>query len=534
MANTLAAPPSAELVYAPAVHILAGDLYPRKLEIVREYIQNASDAIDMFQRIAEHVGDESAPVVKISIQGKSLLIYDNGIGMDAEEIQKLRRIAYTEKKEEERAGHKGIGRLAGIGVARKLVISSTCVGDPNCYRFEFRAKDYDDELFDNKKRGITELASDAINRHTSISSVPIDVNEHYTMVELRDIDDERYPELLDPTRLREYIADMGPVGFAPDFSYGERISEKLREHVPDFAPKTIWLTTSTGDRSQIYKPYNDAMKVAEPDFIEVEDPDASDRMLAFCWYTVKGREMLGKVRPAGNKFSVDGANADEKQRLAGLVYKLFGFSVGDRNLPLRTLWTKDYTRALWFSGEIHIVDKRIKPTTDRSHFVDNAPRKRFFEEGRKKIAKKLNNRAQDVSDLRQAFDTAAKWQERFQSIGERLKNGNIDRTEFRSVKEEIHKAAEELKRETKDREIVDYVKRITREGRSLETRLEEAKKKKAPRDEIADLARELNLTTQARAVYRVIMETLERYYDEDKDSYYAVAGEIKQALKKRL
>src|SRR5688500_9932563 len=121
MANTLAGVASAELVYAPAIHILAGDLYPRKLEIVREYIQNASDAIDMFRRIAELLGDHSAPVIKISIQGKSLLIYDNGIGMDGEEIQKLRRIAYTEKKEDERAGHKGIGRLAGIGVAKKLV-----------------------------------------------------------------------------------------------------------------------------------------------------------------------------------------------------------------------------------------------------------------------------------------------------------------------------------------------------------------------------------------------------------------------------
>jgi HSP90 family molecular chaperone len=35
---------SEELVYAPAVLILSEDLYPRKLEIIREYVQNASDA----------------------------------------------------------------------------------------------------------------------------------------------------------------------------------------------------------------------------------------------------------------------------------------------------------------------------------------------------------------------------------------------------------------------------------------------------------------------------------------------------------
>ena len=92
------APSSEELVYAPAVLILSQDLYPRKLEIVREYIQNSSDAIDAFAAVADIVKDTSEALIKISIQGKSLLIFDNGIGMDEEDVSKLRRIAYSEKK----------------------------------------------------------------------------------------------------------------------------------------------------------------------------------------------------------------------------------------------------------------------------------------------------------------------------------------------------------------------------------------------------------------------------------------------------
>jgi HSP90 family molecular chaperone len=34
-----------DLVYAPAILILSHDLYPRKLEVIREYIQNSSDAL---------------------------------------------------------------------------------------------------------------------------------------------------------------------------------------------------------------------------------------------------------------------------------------------------------------------------------------------------------------------------------------------------------------------------------------------------------------------------------------------------------
>jgi len=89
---------SEELVYAPAVLILSQDLYPRKLEIVREYIQNASDAIDSFASIAGIIKDNSEPVIKVSVQGRSLLIFDNGIGMDGDEVSKLRRIAYSEKR----------------------------------------------------------------------------------------------------------------------------------------------------------------------------------------------------------------------------------------------------------------------------------------------------------------------------------------------------------------------------------------------------------------------------------------------------
>src|SRR5260370_32308569 len=90
-----------ELVYAAASLILSEDLYPRKLEIVREYIQNASDALDDFRGVAEIVEDRWEPVIKISVHGRSLVIFDTGTGMDAEEMVKLKRIAYSEKKQGE-------------------------------------------------------------------------------------------------------------------------------------------------------------------------------------------------------------------------------------------------------------------------------------------------------------------------------------------------------------------------------------------------------------------------------------------------
>ena len=88
-----------ELFHAAAVPILSEDLYPRKLEVVREYIQNASDAVDDWLKISDLIpSDRTEAQIKVSIQRKSLLIWDNGIGMTEEDIPKLQRIAYSEKK----------------------------------------------------------------------------------------------------------------------------------------------------------------------------------------------------------------------------------------------------------------------------------------------------------------------------------------------------------------------------------------------------------------------------------------------------
>jgi len=208
-----------ELVYAAAVLILSEDLYPRKLEVIREYIQNASDALDDYRLTADAVEDRWEPVIKISIQG-SVLIFDTGTGMDTEEMAKLKRIAYSEKKQGEEAGYKGIGRLAGIAVADKLKVTSTSYGDPRLHHFEFRAGDMREDVSRKKKSGVQEPASVVINRHTTLWTTDAnDPESHYTMVELRDVR-ENCLDILDVDDLKEYVADIAPVDFAPVPSSG--------------------------------------------------------------------------------------------------------------------------------------------------------------------------------------------------------------------------------------------------------------------------------------------------------------------------
>jgi hypothetical protein len=523
-----------ELFYAAAVPILSEDLYPRKLEIIREYIQNASDALDDWIRIADLIpADRTEPQIKVSLQGKSVLIFDNGIGMTEDDIPKLSRIAYSEKKVGEDAGYKGIGRLAGIAVAEKLKITSTSYGDPKLYHFEFRAADMRRDINDKKKQGINEQATPVIKRHTSTWWTDIDPADHYTLVEIRNIKDS-CDELLDSDRLIEYIGDIGPVDFSPEFSYGAVISENLQHYVPDYSPKTVYLSRPDGKKVRVCKPYTNEMKIAAPRFMEIPDPNNAGEILAFCWYTSNAEEILGKMRPTGKIFHVEGDEVDDRRRFAGLVYKLFGFSVGDRSLPERTLWTTAVARAKWFTGEIHIVDKNVQPTTPRSDFVENAARVRLYAEAQNRIPPILNKYAQEISDNRKAFQDAKNIRHKLDKYKAQLENGGIERSDLKVIKDELDKSFRKLnsRKNPTDKEIGTYQKEVRRFGETIQTALSDPKKLKSGYS-ITDLVTKLDMSTKPRKVFQIIMEILQQHFAQDKDEYHAIAAKIHKALEEK-
>jgi hypothetical protein len=523
-----------DLVYAPAILILSHDLYPRKLEVIREYIQNSSDALEAYADISDIIEDSAEPQIKVSVQGRSVLIYDNGIGMDREEVAKLRRIAYSEKKVGQEAGYKGIGRLAGIAVADKLKMSSTSYGDSKLHHFEFRAKEMREEVSENKRKGITESATEVIKRHTDLWSDDIDPKDHYTIVEIRDIN-ESCSQLLDVEELREYIGDVGPVDFAPSFKWGQRISEKLRQNIPDYSPKTVYISMKGGERVRVYKPYTDQMVIAEPDFLEVADPANPNHVLAYCWYTTKGQKILDKVRPAGKIFTVEGEDPREKKRFAGLVYKLFGFSIGDRTLPMRTLWAKSLTRAQWFTGEIHIVDKDVFPTTDRSDFIESEARKRLYG-GAEGIAAKLNRLAQEISDNRKAYNNSEKLKQRLQDLRQKLQNGQIERAALKVIKQELERGLEDLKHRADkctDNEIEQFDREVLKYGRKLGDELDHAKISSGEKNGIVDVASELHMTAKAKKVFQIVMDTLSNHFSDDTDQYHEVNSKITRSLRRK-
>jgi len=85
--------PKDEYAYGHIIKALAGGLYPHKFHVIREYIQNAFDAIVGWKAITS----DNNVSISVSIQRPSIVIYDNGTGMDRHTLNEYRKVGFSKK-----------------------------------------------------------------------------------------------------------------------------------------------------------------------------------------------------------------------------------------------------------------------------------------------------------------------------------------------------------------------------------------------------------------------------------------------------
>jgi hypothetical protein len=189
---------------------------------------------------------------------------------------------------------------------------------------------------------------------------------------------------------------------------------------------------------------------------------------------------------------------------------------------------------LWFTGEIHIIDKEVFPTTDRSDFIESDARNRLYNAGQR-IPNKLNKLAQEISNNRNAYRDGEKFGEQLQDWNDRLKAGKIERAELRSIRDQLHKNLSVLRErvdQCSDQDVKQYDKDIQKFAVTFQKQLEEARLLKGDNG-IADVTDELKMTGKAQKVFQIIMETLENHFDNEPDTYYDLLSKISTALRKK-
>lgn len=473
-----------EHAYGYIIEVLTRGLYHEKSHVIREYIQNGYDAVLEMRRKGQPP-DEGK--IQVRVEHPSIFIYDNGVGMDHTRISEYRYVGYSRKITGDSVGFRGIGKLSGISVADKIIVSTSPIGQPERYRLVFDAKAMLTRVEYLKAYGENISLNQLIRDYTSLEVDDEDSDAHYTLVELFNVHSDSQ-DLMDIANLREYLSLTAPVAFDPNFQYAQALDEELRRYVDDY--DTVALTLNG---QPVYKPFLPGSKAPKNLLVFPDDGDEGDKPIAFCWYCEN---------------SDKGQFGDKKRQ--GFFYRVKNFSVGDNQLPRVTLWKASPERAFYFFGEIHICDSGIIPSADRSNFEQNDERERLYRAGTKQISRHLNTLAGESSDERRARDFIVDGETIVRHISQAVAGKGVPK-ELRLTKAiELSSAVENVEKRLKNASdgFRERGENVVREGKALIRVLNPSTKDTDYPASTYDIQSELEFNAQATWVYDTIIEVL--------------------------
>ncbi len=241
------------------LELLSSSMYVDPMTIYREYVQNAADSIDDARK-TDVLAPKAAGRVDIdcNITTRSIRIRDNGTGIRSSEFDaRLTAFGASTKRGTSSRGFRGVGRLAGLGYCQQLLFRSRAAGEAHVSELRWDCRKLKSALRAAEFSGdLTKLVGEVVSlRQVSGSGYP----EHFFEVELNGLIRHRNDRLLSGPAVAEYLSQVAPVPFAPDFPFAEEISEAVAPHV---AMGNIEIRI--GDRTEpIYRPHRQMIEIGD-------------------------------------------------------------------------------------------------------------------------------------------------------------------------------------------------------------------------------------------------------------------------------
>ena len=334
------------------LELLSSAMYVDPLTIYREYIQNSADAIDEAQQAGLLASADKGRIdIRLDRHNRTVTIRDNGIGLSETEFEhRMTAFGASKKRGTNAQGFRGVGRLSGLGYCQELVFRSKTVNDRMISEIAWDARKL--KLLLQDPRVGAEL-HEVVREVALVSAAPPDgYPEHFFEVELKNIIRHGNDSLLNVEALDRYIGQIAPVPFAPDFSFGRKITAALSEHL-SLGEVSIYLD---GRDKPVYRPHRHRFAISDTNwdrFTDLElfkatgmDGDVS----AVGW--VLHHSYLGAIRT--------------REGIKGLRLRTGNMQVGGHNV-LEDIFPE--TRfSSWTVGEIHVIDRKIVPNGRRDHF----------------------------------------------------------------------------------------------------------------------------------------------------------------------
>jgi len=346
-------PPTQDIVIGKDVlELLSTSMYVDSLTIYREYTQNAADAIDQAREQGLLRQSEAGRVdIQIDVASRSIRIRDNGTGIPWRHFaERLSNLGASTKRGTRARGFRGVGRLAGLGYCQELIFRSRAAEESLVSELRWDCRALKTALRSTGQgHHLAALVQDLVSvRRTSLQAYP----DRFFEVELRGVVRHRDDRLLNPVAVGDYLAQVAPVPFAPEFKFGVDIAAALRPHV---RLGDLEIRINAAD-DPLYRPHRDQIPLGEREMESMTDLELFELtsvdggVAAVGWILHHG--YTGAI-PAG-------------ALIKGLRLRTGNMQIGDHAL-LEDLFPEPRFNG-WAVGEVHILDSKVLPNGRRDHF----------------------------------------------------------------------------------------------------------------------------------------------------------------------
>lgn len=353
---------------------LTTGMYTNPLDSIREYIQNASDAIITAKRFKQLKNNEGIILVTLDPEKRSLLVRDNGTGISsADAADRLVNVGMSAKVYGQEAGFRGIGRLAGIAYCKTLRFRTSASYEDEMITVAFDCEGIRHSITPSMK-GAEELAT-VLQKHTDKDIGSSKADEHFFEVNMEGLD-ERLSQFLDARMLEEYLSEVTPVDYdAQRFLYATKIAEWISARGLTIPSVKLLLRTPTTER-EVFKPYKTHYRTKQSNYeIGIRDvtffPENANTDSPFwLWHGI--HDYLGMF---------------DDDRVAGIRFRRHNIAIGGPDRVAELFPGKEGRLNYWTIGEIHIQSDGIIPNARRDGFESTTEWIRLQEELKPFIAK---------------------------------------------------------------------------------------------------------------------------------------------------
>ena len=330
--------------------IITSGMYSNSLMAIREYVQNAVDAMDEAVRLGMLNADDGRVDLLLDGKERSIAICDNGVGVPAGRVPDvLCAIGVSSKTLGASRGFRGIGRLGGIGYCDKVVFETRSSKKEPISVVTWDAKRLRNEC---RSDGATTDAARVIEDVVSLVRRPAHSgdSEHFFRVTMQGVHRFHRDDLMSVSAVRSYLSQVAPVPF--DFN-GFPFARDVNTHLAAMDGYRAYSVFVEGQ--QVFRPHTEVVTVSGKSTDKISDVELFD---------VRGRsgQEIGRGWYAKMGYR---ASIPPSIGMRGIRVRQGNIEVGDEHFLAEVFAERRF--ATWHVGEIH-VNYALKVNARRDGF----------------------------------------------------------------------------------------------------------------------------------------------------------------------